>query len=168
MTWVAFAPGRKTGAMATAPAAPTAPTVVPPVSASPPAATSASAAPASGPAARRLDPDSETALVVSEPMLNKAGRLRFLLCNDAGRFAVSARKDDPVARAAGFFGLKRGDRIRLRGAELRGTSEAEALGFLPATGLEILVPAPSIAAAAAPSLAAALQPAGAAREKRHG
>jgi hypothetical protein len=120
------------------------------------------------PAARRLDPESETALVVSEPMLNKAGRLRYLLCNDAGRFAVSARKDDPAAGAAGFFGLRRGDRIRLRHAEARGTAEAEALGFLPTTGLEILVPAPSVAAAAASAPATARPPAGAAREKRHG
>jgi len=107
------------------------------------------------PAAGRLDPESETALVVSEPMLNKAGRLRYLLCNDAGRFAVSARKDDPAAGAAGFFGLRRGDRIRLGHAEVRGTKEAEALGFLPGSELEIVVPAPSIAAIAAPSPAAA-------------
>lgn len=99
---------------------------------------------------RRLEPESETALVVSEPMLNKAGRLRYLLCNDAGRFAVSARRDDPAARAAGFFGLRRGDRISLAGAEARGG--AEALGFQPATRLEILAPAPSIAASARPAV----------------
>lgn len=95
-------------------------------------------------AARLLDTDRETALVVSEPMLNKAGRLRYLLCNDAGRFAVSVRHDDPAARAAGFFDLRRGDRICLRGTELRGGPEANALGFLPSSALEILAPSPSI------------------------
>jgi len=125
MTWVAFAPGR------------------------PPAATATETAAApGGAAARRLAPEDETALVVSEPMLNKAGRLRYLLCNDAGRFAVSARKDDPVAQTAGFFSLHRGDRIRLRGAELRGTEAAEALGFLSGTELEIVVPAPFVPAPA--------------------
>jgi len=126
MTWVALAQGRTPAAGA--------------------AGETAEAA-----ASRHLAPDSETALVVSEPMLNKAGRLRYLLCNDAGRFAVSARKDDPAALSAGFFGLRRGDRIRLRGAELRGTDEAEALGFLPATGLELLLPAPSIEPATRPA-----------------
>jgi SAM-dependent methyltransferase len=85
------------------------------------------------------------ALVVSEAMLNKAGRLRWLLCDESGRFAFSARKDDAAARASGFFGLRRGDRIAVEGAEIRGAEGSPALGFLPSTRLAILRPAPSIA-----------------------
>ena len=110
---------------------------------------------AGGTAATRLAPaeaGTVTALVVSEPMLNKAGRLRYLLCNESGRFAFSAKKDDAAATAAGFPGLRRGDRIRLVGTEQRcpagpageNRTEVPALGFLPSTGLEILAPAPSI------------------------
>jgi SAM-dependent methyltransferase len=164
MTWLAIAPAQE-------------PAVGPELADREPAAarpeTLASGKPASKQiappaAARRLAPEEETALVVSEPMLNKAGRLRYLLCNDAGRFAVSARKDDPAARAAGFFSLKRGDKIRLRGTEVRGTAEAEALGFLPGTELEIVVPAPSIAAAAESAPIPPRPPAGASGERRHG
>ncbi|MBL8968666.1 MAG: methyltransferase domain-containing protein [Spirochaetaceae bacterium] len=90
------------------------------------------------------------ALVVSEPMLNKAGRIRYQVCGAEGRRAVSAAKDDEKARAAGFFGLGRYDRIRLSRAEPRGAGpevaagEARPLGFGPGTVLDILDRAPTI------------------------
>jgi SAM-dependent methyltransferase len=78
------------------------------------------------------------AIVVSEPMLNKAGRVRFVLCGRAGRFTLSARRDDAAARAAGFFGLARYDRIRVSGAEERpGQDGAVSFGFAPGTRLAI-------------------------------
>jgi SAM-dependent methyltransferase len=86
-----------------------------------------------------------SAIVVSEPMLNKAGRVRYLLCGEEGRYAFSARKDDPAARAQGFFDLKRGDEVRIVGAERRGSpGEAESLGFAAGTELRVVRPAPRI------------------------
>jgi SAM-dependent methyltransferase len=82
------------------------------------------------PAARR---------VVSEPMLNKAGRLRYLLCGEGNLATISARADDPAARGAGFTALRRGDLIRAQGLEER---PGGGLGFVPATKLEIVASAP--------------------------
>jgi hypothetical protein len=75
--------------------------------------------------------------VVSEPMLNKAGRVRYLLCGQRGRFPFSARKDDPVAAAAGFFGLARYDLIRVEEPESR---EGGGWGFGPATRISLVLP----------------------------
>lgn len=60
------------------------------------------------------------ARVVSEAMLNKAGRLRYLLCDGRRRFPLSARKDDEAARRQGFFSLRRYDLLEVEGAEARG------------------------------------------------
>ncbi len=57
--------------------------------------------------------------VVSEPMLNKAGRIRRLVCGARGRVPLSAKEGDPAASSSGFSGLRRGDVIRLVGPELR-------------------------------------------------
>jgi SAM-dependent methyltransferase len=83
------------------------------------------------------------ARVVSEPMLNKAGRVRFLLCNEEGRFALSAKKDDAAARALGFFSLRRYDLIEASGLALRGEAAGSpgapaAYGFGPATSLRLV------------------------------
>jgi len=80
------------------------------------------------------------ARVVSEPMLNKAGRIRFLLCNEEGRFALSAKKDDAAARAQGFFSLRRYDLIEASGLALRGEAAGApaAYGFGPATSLRVV------------------------------
>ena len=59
------------------------------------------------------------ALVVSEPMLNKAGRTRYLLCGEEGRRAFSAAKDDGRAQAAGFRTLGRYDIVRITRPEAR-------------------------------------------------
>jgi SAM-dependent methyltransferase len=52
--------------------------------------------------------------VVSAPMLNKGGRVRYLVCGPEGRFPFSARKDDEHARRAGFFALERYDLLRIQ------------------------------------------------------
>jgi SAM-dependent methyltransferase len=76
----------------------------------------------SPPAPGRLDVVSASdwpCRVVSEPLLNKAGRIRYLLCGRQGRFPFSAKKDDPQASQAGFFGLQRYDLIRVVDPEPR-------------------------------------------------
>jgi SAM-dependent methyltransferase len=57
--------------------------------------------------------------VVSEPMLNKAGRVRRLICGTEGRFPLSAKRGDDNAEKAGFFGLGRYDLIEVDRPELR-------------------------------------------------
>jgi len=57
--------------------------------------------------------------VVSEPMLNKAGRVRYLLCGSKNRMPFSAKKDDQAAAAGGFFLLARGDIVAIENPELR-------------------------------------------------
>jgi SAM-dependent methyltransferase len=47
--------------------------------------------------------------VVSEPMLNKAGRTRYVICTDSGLVSLSAKAGDPEAKATRFSGLRRGD-----------------------------------------------------------
>ena len=73
-----------------------------------------------------------TFMVTSDPMLNKAGRVRYLLCNGKKRIAFSAKKDDPHAREQGFFNLRRYDIIRIENPEIR---ESGALGFAKDTKL---------------------------------
>lgn len=75
--------------------------------------------------------------VVSEPMLNKAGRVRRLLCGPAGRFPLSAKRGDPAAEAAGFFALGRYELVRVIEPELR----EGGWGIGPSTSLERLGPA---------------------------
>ncbi len=57
--------------------------------------------------------------VVSEPMLNKGGRVRYLLCGQKHRISFSAKKDDPAAMTGGFFMIKRGDIIEIENPEIR-------------------------------------------------
>jgi len=70
--------------------------------------------------------------VVSAPMLNKGGRVRYLVCGPTGRFPFSARKDDEHARRAGFFTLERYDLVRIHAPEIR----EGGWGFMPATRIE--------------------------------
>ena len=60
-----------------------------------------------------------SALVVSEPMLNKAGRIRYVLCDGKSRFTLSAKNGDPIAAAQNFFALKRYDKIAVQNAQVR-------------------------------------------------
>lgn len=79
-------------------------------------------------------------LVVSEPMLNKAGRVRYVLCDGKARFTLSAKNGDPNAAAQGFFDLKRYDKIKIAGAQVRSQKgEPLSLGFDEKTRLEFLL-----------------------------
>lgn len=52
-----------------------------------------------------------TGRIISEPMLNKAGKIRYLLCQGFRIVTVSAKAIDPDAKNAGFFSLTRGDSV---------------------------------------------------------
>ncbi|MBQ6028093.1 MAG: hypothetical protein IJL24_01010 [Treponema sp.] len=79
------------------------------------------------------------ALVVSEPMLNKAGRVRYVLCDGKARFTLSAKNGDPNAAAQGFFDLKRYDKIQITGAQVRSKrGEPLSIGFDENTRLDVL------------------------------
>lgn len=80
--------------------------------------------------------------VVSEPMLNKAGRIRYAICAENGSLlTISAAKDDRQANALGFFRLARGDCIRAWGLESRSETH---LGIVQNSELQILMKAPQI------------------------
>ena len=81
--------------------------------------------------------------VVSDPMLNKAGRLRYVLCGDGSLTTMSARADDEAARASGFMSLRRGDIIRADALEER---PGGGKGFGPSSTLEL----PSLSPEASP------------------
>jgi len=78
--------------------------------------------------------------VVSEPMLNKAGRLRYILCTTAGLATLSARKETGSGEARAFFDLRRGDMIEASELELR---EGERnFGFVEDSRLKTIFKAP--------------------------
>lgn len=62
--------------------------------------------------------------VVSEPMLNKAGRTRLILCGDEGRIPFSAKLGEGLSAEKVFKKLRRSDAISLSGAEQRETGLA--------------------------------------------
>ena len=66
-------------------------------------------------------PDGGLYRVVSEPLLSKSGRIRYLVCGPMGRFALSASRDCRGAGIRAFFTLARGDGIRVTGARQRET-----------------------------------------------
>jgi SAM-dependent methyltransferase len=90
----------------------------------------AEAGPASAPAqepapgtasAPAPSPDGGLYRVVSEPLLSKSGRVRYLVCGPLGRFPLSASRVSRARALAPFFKLVRGDGIRFMGAEKRET-----------------------------------------------
>lgn len=78
------------------------------------------------------------ARVVSDGMLNKGGRLRYLLCDGARRFPFSARKDDPRAKAQGFLGLRRYDLVEITHPEIRKSGEEVSYGVGPETYIRLV------------------------------
>ncbi len=90
-------------------------------------------------------PESETpqaqlhGRVVSEPMLNKAGRTRHVICTDSGLVSLSAKAGDAAAKAAGFFGLQRGD--CLEGIRLEKRQE-NGWGIMPGSALKLTLRPP--------------------------
>lgn len=76
--------------------------------------------------------------VVSDGMLNKSGRIRYLLCDGEKRIPLSAKNGDLNARQKGFFNLKRYDTVTVQSPEIRGDSQTPALGISDNTKLEII------------------------------
>jgi SAM-dependent methyltransferase len=66
-------------------------------------------------------PDGGLYRVVSEPLLSKSGRIRYLVCGPLGRFALSAPRDCRGGGVRPFFTMARGDGIRFEGARQRET-----------------------------------------------
>lgn len=71
--------------------------------------------------------------VVSEGLLNKAGRLRYSLCTGEGLVSLSAKADSPLAAKLGFQGLRRYDSVSLTDGERRDS------GFGLAEGCDLAV-----------------------------
>jgi SAM-dependent methyltransferase len=80
--------------------------------------------------------------VISEPMLNKAGRLRYILCTEAGLATLSAKAGNSEAETAGFFSLRRGDMIEASQLERREGDNN--FGFVPESKLRIAMKAPKV------------------------
>ena len=80
---------------------------------------------------------SEDFRIVSDGMLNKAGRVRYLLCNGTERIPFSAKKDEEHAKKIGFFNLKRYDRVSVSDPELRGDKDNKAYGVAESTSIGI-------------------------------
>ena len=68
-----------------------------------------------------LRPDDGTYRVVSEPLLSKSGRIRYLVCGPLGRFPLSAPKRGVSPGLKPFYTLRRGEGIRFTGAVKRET-----------------------------------------------
>ncbi len=80
--------------------------------------------------------------VVSEPMLNKAGRVRYIVCEKGGFLAtISAPQGDERAVLAGFLELRRGDLIEVDGFETRGEGH---YGFGHSAVLRVSMRAPRL------------------------
>ena len=62
--------------------------------------------------------------VVSEPMLNKAGRVRVLICGPRGRFALSASKADRSPAGLAFLKVRKGDLLQIHAPQERGPAWA--------------------------------------------
>ena len=74
-----------------------------------------------------IQPDNASYRVVSDGMLNKSGRIRYLLCDG-----------DSNARQNGFFNLQRYDTVKIQSPEIRGDRNNHALGISDNTKLEII------------------------------
>ena len=79
----------------------------------------------------------ETLRVVSDAMLNKSGRIRFILCDGQNRFPLSAKSDNKHARDIGFFDMKRYDSIKISNPENRGDEHSLAWGIKEDTSINI-------------------------------
>lgn len=67
--------------------------------------------------------------VVSDGMLNKAGRIRFVICTGKERITVSAKQGDPVAKQKGFFSFRRYDTVTITNPEIRGDKNNVSYGI---------------------------------------
>jgi len=79
-----------------------------------------------------IDKEKSTWRVVSDPMLNKAGRVRYLICGGPGRVPFSAKRGTGFPAERTFFSLRRSELIILEGAEERESG----LGLSASTRIE--------------------------------
>ncbi len=87
-------------------------------------------------------PGSIRGRIVSEPLRNKAGRIRYIVCTDTGLLrTISAAQDDLHARSLGFFQLARGDLIEAEALEER--SDAH-MGLVQGTHIRLVMKATRI------------------------
>ena len=75
--------------------------------------------------------------VVSDAMLNKAGRIRYLLCDGLRRIPISAKTGDKSAQNLGFFNLKRYDAVTVINPEIRGDAQNPSFGIDEKTHLTV-------------------------------
>jgi len=73
--------------------------------------------------------------IISEPMLNKAGRIRYIVCTATGLATFSAPADAPWTKKSGMSYLRRGDMIDAGMIERR--TVVSSFGLLPSSSLEI-------------------------------
>ena len=81
--------------------------------------------------------EKEELRIVSDAMLNKSGRIRYLLCDGKKRFPISAKADSIHAKEIGFFQLKRYDTIEITNPEIRGDAKNPALGIEEKTCIKV-------------------------------
>ena len=79
-------------------------------------------------------------VVSSEGMLNKSGRIRYLICTEGKRVAVSAKKGDKTAEAIGFFSLKRLMHVCFKNLEIRENGNAISYGICEKTEISLKFP----------------------------
>ena len=94
-----------------------------------------------------LTPDDGLYRVVSDPLLSKSGRIRYLVCGPLGRFALSAARDIRAPGVKEFFRRGRGDVIRFNGAQKRETG----WGLDEASRLQVVQEAARISSRATPA-----------------
>ncbi len=88
--------------------------------------------------ARDVADGSFTARVVSDAMLNKAGRTRFVLCDGKRRFSISAKKGERLDAEREFWNLSRGDLIAVTGAEARKSEGGVSFAVTAGTRIRLL------------------------------
>jgi SAM-dependent methyltransferase len=78
-----------------------------------------------GTGTQRVLPPGRMFRVVSDPMLNKAGKTRYMICGEEGRFTLMAKAGSGFRAEKAFFALSRGDLFVLSGpTEKRETGES--------------------------------------------
>jgi SAM-dependent methyltransferase len=73
--------------------------------------------------------------IVSEPLASK-GRQRFMGCGPEGRLGLALQDRHRTERTAPFFGLRRGDVVRVEGTEPRG----DGLALGPESSVRVVAP----------------------------
>jgi len=80
--------------------------------------------------------------VISEALLNKAGRIRYIFCTASGLATVSANAANERAKNLDFFTLERGDVVELQNLEIRPGERN--FGIADGTELSFIVKIPRV------------------------